>query len=330
MRKKIMLFILLFCCTFISACNNLSNTNNDILSNNTDDFQTDSPNQTSDSNVQNADYQKYSGYWSTNGQSNEDIMKNGGTEFHIEIVNGNEINGYLYSQQGTSERFAEINDIKGTVTDGECSYSFTDDGWGNSGTLFIHLNDDEITIEVKDFIMSEENTSGYGISGSYNLIPMIDSITVAETESISDESNLPDTTLQKYSSNWQESQVLEELEKRKAYTDSCSFYPEYLQFMENVREVRDISMYIESLYATDTKYYQISDFDDVPPLIIYLAKNEIYARHGYTFKDTDLNYFFLSQLWYLPEVDSKEFDVAVFNEYETANLQLLAQLDTYK
>ena len=100
--------------------------------------------------------------------------------------------------------------------------------------------------------------------------------------------------------------------------------------MENVREVRDISMYTESLYDTDKKYYQISDFDNVPPLIIYLAKNEIYARHGYIFKDTDLNNYFLSQLWYLPEVDSNAFDTSVFNEYETANLQLLAQLDTYK
>ncbi len=76
--------------------------------------------------------------------------------------------------------------------------------------------------------------------------------------------------------------------------------------MENVREVRDISMNLYPLFDTNTKYYQASDFDDVPPLIIYLAKNEIYARHGYIFKDADLNSYFLSQLWYLPEFDSEE------------------------
>ena len=330
MRKKIMLFNLLFCCTFISACNNRSNTGNDTLSKNTDDSQMVSTSQTAESDIQNVDYQKYNGYWSANGQSDEDIKKNGGTEFHIEIVNGNELSGYLFSQEGTSERFAEIDDIKGTVTDGECSCSFTDDGWGNSGTLFIHLNDDKVTIEVKNFVMGEDNAIGYGINGSYTLIPMSDSVTDTETETDSGESASPDTALQKYNSNWQESKVLEELKKRNAYTDSCSFYPEYLQYMENVREVRDISMCIEPLYDTDKKYYQISDFDGVPPLIIYLAKNEIYARHGYIFKDTDLNNYFLSQLWYLPEVDSNAFDTAVFNEYETANLQLLAQLDTYK
>ena len=42
--------------------------------------------------------------------------------------------------------------------------------------------------------------------------------------------------------------------------------------MENVMEVRDISMNIYPIYATDTRYYQASDFSNVPPLIIHLAK----------------------------------------------------------
>lgn len=149
-------------------------------------------------------------------------------------------------------------------------------------------------------------------------------------QKFSEEIDLLEADLQKYSADWQESQIINELKKRRPYSDNCSFYPEYLQYMENVREVRDISMYLEPLYATDTEYYVTSDFDDVPPLIIYLAKNEIYARHGYIFKDMELNAYFLNQLWYLPEFDPENFDTSVFNEYETANLQLLAQLDTYK
>ena len=241
-----------------------------------------------------------------------------------------EYHGYLYSQQGTSERFAEVDDITGKIINGECAYSFSDDGWGNSGTLSIRFQEDEINIEVKDFILNDHNTNGFGISGSYKLIPMNDSMVTSETESISGEIDWQEAALQKYSIDWQESQIIKELEKRKPYTDSCSFYPKFLQYMENVREVRDISMNLYPLFDTNTKYYQASDFDDVPPLIIYLAKNEIYARHGYIFKDADLNSYFLSQLWYLPEFDSENFDTAVFNEYETANLQLLAQLDTYK
>jgi hypothetical protein len=64
-------------------------------------------------------------------------------------------------------------------------------------------------------------------------------------------------------------------------------------------------------------------------LIIHLAKNEIYARHGYIFKDEDLNNYFNGQLWYEPSVKSENFDERVFNDYEKANLRLLTDLDTY-
>ena len=73
---------------------------------------------------------------------------------------------------------------------------------------------------------------------------------------------------------------------------------------------------------------QIQDIIRLPTLAMSLR--EIYARHGYIFKNQDLNAYFLSQLWYLPEFDSETFDSSVFNEYENANLQLLVQLDTYK
>ena len=82
--------------------------------------------------------------------------------------------------------------------------------------------------------------------------------------------------------------------------------------MENIREVRDISMYMEPLYATDTRRYTEEDFADVPPLIIHLAKNEIYARHGYLFRNEDLH-----------NGDS------VFNEFEIENIKLLSNLDAY-
>lgn len=330
MKRKFVLYILLFCCINISACSNPIDTYNDISLKDNTATENESSNLSDDLETQTAYYSKYNGNWSTNGQSSEGILKNGGTEFHVEIINDDELHGYLYSQQGTSERFAEIDDITGKIINGECAYSFSDDGWGNSGTLSIRFQEDEINIEVKDFILNDHNTNGFGISGSYKLIPMNDSMVTSETESISGEIDWQEAALQKYSVDWQESQIIKELEKRKPYTESCSFYPKFLQYMENVREVRDISMNLYPLFDTNTKYYQASDFDDVPPLIIYLAKNEIYARHGYIFKDADLNSYFLSQLWYLPEFDSENFDTAVFNEYETANLQLLAQLDTYK
>ena len=103
-----------------------------------------------------------------------------------------------------------------------------------------------------------------------------------------------------------------------------------LDLLENDREVRDISMYINPLYYTDTEYYNEDSFSGVPSLIIHLAKNEIYARHGYIFKDENLKNYFMGQLWYIPSVKAEEFDDSVFSDIEKRNLELLNRLDTYK
>lgn len=340
MKKKSILCILFFCCTFISACGSQADTASGNVTSS----------QAADSCDKISDYKKYNGWWSVDGQSDKDIMKDGGTELNIEIAGNDELQGYLYSQAASTEQSAEIDDIEGTIKDGECSYSFTDDGFGNSGTLCIHLKDDKVTIEVKDFKMSDDNATGFGISGSYDLIPMTDSssaskkISVPEgagsiseetesvsegTESASDVTDSQEAALQKYNSSWQESQVIKEINKRSEYRESCSFYPEFVDYMENVREVRDITMNTDPIYDTDKKYYKASDFDGVPPLIIHIAKNEIYARHGYIFKDADLNAYFMSMIWYLPKTAPENFDTSVFNEYETANLKLLSSIDVY-
>lgn len=162
------------------------------------------------------------------------------------------------------------------------------------------------TADTKNDLLSENitsdtetdtQTSDYEKYNNYGSTEeqMDEAITeTSETASSSEENDLPEQSLQKYSDDWDESQILEELQKRNTYHDYCSFYPEYVRYMENVMEVRDISMNIYPIYATDTRYYQASDFSNVPPLIIHLAKNEIYARHGYIFKNQDLNAYFLS------------------------------------
>ena len=63
---------------------------------------------------------------------------------------------------------------------------------------------------------------------------------------------------------------------------------------------------------------------------IRIAKNEIYARHGYIFKDENLKNYFMGQLWYIPSVKAEEFDDSVFSDIEKRNLELLNRLDPYK
>lgn len=123
----------------------------------------------------------------------------------------------------------------------------------------------------------------------------------------------------------------EELERRvmerSEYYRAYSQYDVVSDYWENVREVRDIANRTDPLYFTDMKYYTAADFADAPAVIIQLAKNEIYARHGYIFRNEDLNQYFMGCAWYEPKCTAEEFDDAVFNEYERANLELLSGID---
>ncbi len=138
-------------------------------------------------------YQDYSGFWTEEGISHEELLQNGGVEFYIEITNKNELQGYLYAQQGMTERIAEVEDIVCVIENGKCQYSFSDDGWGDSGTLFIQFEQDEIVIEVKDYKMSETNMIGFGIDRTYIL-------TRAQSKEIVFESQTAE--LEQYNSNW--------------------------------------------------------------------------------------------------------------------------------
>ena len=279
-------------------------------------------------------YEGYSGLWSENGLSHNTVISNGGVEFSIEITDKNNLNGYLFTQQGTSDRIAEIDNITGKIDNNEFNYEYNDDGWGGSGILHITFRDDTIQIEVQNYKMRDTNLSGYGISGVYQLKQSKENET-GKSESDTAETQVSEQELlnevqKKYYSQWTESDMLKEIEERKQYREKCSFYSEVEEYLENVREVTDISSLVEPLYYTDMKIYQKQDFDQVPPLIIHLAKNEIYARHGYIFKSEDLNNYFKGQIWYEPSVSPENFKDSLFNKNEQANLKLLSGLDTYK
>lgn len=132
-----------------------------------------------------------------------------------------------------------------------------------------------------------------------------------------------------YNSSWTEEDILKAIKERSQYYRASAYYSEITDYWENVREVRDISNVIEPLFETDRKYYTKEDLENEPMLVIHLAKNEIYARHGYIFVNKDLYNYFMGCIWYSPTCDSADFDDRIFNEYERANLAILADLDTY-
>lgn len=71
-------------------------------------------------------------------------------------------------------------------------------------------------------------------------------------------------------------------------------------------------------------YLSKSDVSALSDNNLNLALNEIYARRGRIFKDSELSSYFGSKSWYTPKYTADEFSKEVtFNNYEQANLQLM-------
>ena len=271
-----------------------------------------------DSEIQDSGtFAEYSGYWSYGGKTHEQIIAEGGIELSCTITEDNQFTGTLFSQQEITGRFASIGDISGKIEQGELYFDYADDEWGNSGTLHIQFLSDNIYVDVLNY-KKADNDSNYGISGSFELI--------RQKEDIS-ENDITDNSI--YNSSWTEEEIIKAVNERSPYYKASAYYSEIIDYWENAREVRDISNVLEPLFETDKKYYTKEEFENEPMLVIHLAKNEIYARHGYIFKNEDLYNYFMGCIWYNPTCDSTGFDDSIFNEYEKANLEILSDLDTY-
>lgn len=118
------------------------------------------------------DYESYSGKWRVStgyAAAYEETAPVSRNELTCQISNGNEFSGSLYTEQGMTQRIASVDEITGTIQNGELFYDFTDDGWGETGTLHIMFLPNQINVDVLNYQMAEENVSGYGISGMYEM-----------------------------------------------------------------------------------------------------------------------------------------------------------------
>ena len=248
-------------------------------------------------------YEVYTGNWSNDGRTHDQILSEGGVELSCTITESNRLTGTLFAQQEMTERFAVVEDISGEIEQNELLFDYADDGWGNSGTLHMQFRNDSIYVEILNYCEADGG-SDYGISGYYELI--------RENEAESREKELENT-----------------IDERSQYYRASAYYLEIVDYWENVREARDVSNVNEPLFATNKQYYTKENFENEPKLVIHLAKNEIYARHGYISKNEDLYNYFMGCVWYNPTCKAEDFDDSVLNEYEKANLEILASMDTY-
>ena len=271
-----------------------------------------------DSEIQDSStFAGYSGYWSYEGKTHEQIIAEGGIELSCTITEDNQFSGTLFSQQEITERFASIEDISGKIEQEELYFDYSDDEWGNSGTLHIQFLSDSIYVNVLNYKKADSG-SDYGINGAFELVRQKEELLKNDTT---------DNSI--YNSSWTEEEIIKAVNERSQYYKASAYYSEIIDYWENAREVRDITNVLEPLFETDKKYYTKEEFESEPMLVIHLAKNEIYARHGYIFKNEDLYNYFMGCIWYSPTCDSTDFDDNIFNEYEKANLEILSDLDTY-
>lgn len=61
-----------------------------------------------------------------------------------------------------------------------------------------------------------------------------------------------------------------------------------------------------------------------------LARNEIYARHGYIFNSGELRRYFMAQDWYEPSIPSDRFTSNMLNDYERRNIALIQKVEDLK
>ena len=157
---------------------------------------------------QNINFVEYSGYWSCEGKTHEQILAEGGIELSCTITEDNQFSGTLFSQQEITERFATIEEISGKIEQAELYFDYTDDEWGNSGTLHIQFLSDSIYVEV----LNDKNAahgSDYGINGTFELI--------REKENITEIGVVVDSG---YHSSWTEEEMISAVNERSQVLQS--------------------------------------------------------------------------------------------------------------
>ena len=100
-----------------------------------------------------------------------------------------------------------------------------------------------------------------------------------------------------------------------------------MDYVENVLGITDIGGDMFYLLDSHTRTYSEQELKGFSKDLIKVFKNEIYARHGYTFQNRELYNLFLQFSWYYPDLSPDNFMETVFNQYEKENLKLLVKLE---
>lgn len=85
----------------------------------------------------------------------------------------------------------------------------------------------------------------------------------------------------------------------------------------------------EYILPTDTQYISESDLWGLTQEEVALARNEVYARHGYVFQNQDYQNYFSSKSWYQPDAAYQPMDDTL-SKIEKANVDMIVKYEVSK
>lgn len=78
---------------------------------------------------------------------------------------------------------------------------------------------------------------------------------------------------------------------------------------------------------SSTKTYSESELSELSNYELYIARNEIFARHGRMFNNEDLQTYFGSKSWYHPSIAPEDFSDSLLNSTEKANVETMSKIE---
>ena len=127
--------------------------------------------------------------------------------------------------------------------------------------------------------------------------------------------------------NWSQEEIDAAVSERSGYLDKTKYWSAVSAYWD-AKGISGNARFATYLFDTSSKVYSASDFEGLSPEVIHVIKNEMYARHGYSFRDQDLYNYFMGQVWYNPSVMPADFSEKTFTETEVKNLDLINSIDT--
>lgn len=85
---------------------------------------------------------------------------------------------------------------------------------------------------------------------------------------------------------------------------------------------------ISEILPNSSEYeFTVSQLEALNDLDLYIARNEIYARHGRKFQNEDLRNHFEGLSWYTPSIEPEDFTDSMLNDVEKHNLAVIRSIE---